>query len=251
MATGKYPLKKDESATSRRTIHPEQRSHDVIDHQPHPAAIVRRLRANPAPFTAHDVMQLQRTVGNRAVTKLLSSTVVQRVPYAQAYGAGSTKSILNNSEGRASPVNGAVGHPRQHVGRWEKAQLYAEEQGKTKSVYVNTAAQDTAIASALNSAAGQAQLAQMDPPNPGAPTRKAIANVATEAADVKVIKAKIKKRSADDVIGPRPEGQIYPGEVKNWTNASGTATNATVIVDSMGTGRAGDIHIQTAYPVLD
>jgi hypothetical protein len=199
------------------------------------------------------VIRLQRTVGNQTVAALLSrtSTTVQRVPYAQAYSESGTKSVLNSSEGRASPVNGATGHPRQHVGRWEKAERFAEEQGKTKSVYINTASQDKAVASALNSAAGQGLLAQMDPPNPGTPTRRAIANVATEAADVKVIKAKVKKRSAGDIVGPLPQGEIRPGEVKSWTYATGIATKSTVIVDSMGTGKAGDIHIQTAFPVLD
>jgi hypothetical protein len=54
------------------------------------------------------------------------------------------------------------------------------------------------------------------------------------------------------VQGPLPAGQVTrPGAVKDWEYASGTATKASVIVESRGTGQLGDIHIQTAYPVLD
>lgn len=190
------------------------------------------------------VLQLQRMVGNRAVARLLSDPVVQRVPYATAvppgppqYSVSVTKTKLDQSEGRASPINNQEGHPRQHVGKWEKAERYADEQGRTKSVYVNTAAQDKAISSALSSAAGQQALGQLDA-NPAVPTRVAIENVDTDPSDVLVVKAK-KKTGA-----PR-------GEVKSWQLKAGTASKATVIVDSRGTGTLGDIHIQTAYPVMD
>jgi hypothetical protein len=38
----------------------------------HPAAIIQRARIDPKSLTHADVMQLQRTIGNRAVGKLLS-----------------------------------------------------------------------------------------------------------------------------------------------------------------------------------
>jgi hypothetical protein len=50
--------------------------------------------------------------------------------------------VLNQSEDRPSPVTAAKGHPRQHVGRLGKAEEHAEEEGKTKSVFTNTAQQD-------------------------------------------------------------------------------------------------------------
>lgn len=149
----------------------------------------------------------------------------------------STKALLNKSEGRASPVNAAVGHPRQHVGRWEKAERFAEEQGKTKSIYTNTEEQDKAISSALSSVAGQTELAKLDVA-PAASSRVAIKDVATDAAEVKVVKAKKKKGAA-------------AGDVKSWVFQAGSASKATVIVDSMGTNTNGDIHIQTAFPVFD
>ena len=168
---------------------------------------------------------------------MLSDPVVQRVPYATGYTQSSAKSILNRSEGRASPVNAAAGHPRQHVGRWEKAERFAEEQGRTKSIYENTEAQDKAVKGALESAAGQVALAKLDV-NPAVPAREAIKEVTTEAVDVKVVKAKKKTGAA-------------AGDVKSWTFVSGLAEKATVIVDSMGTGTPGDIHIQTSFPVFE
>lgn len=195
---------------------------------------------------------LQRTWGNQVATsvarsynskqssptgKASTAPVVQRLPYAKAYTGSNTKSLLNESEGRASPVNAQEGHPRQHVGKWEKAERFAEEQGKTKSIYTNTEQQDKAISSALSSAAGQIELAKLDAA-PAVATRVAIKDVATEAAEVKVVKAKKKKGAA-------------AGEVKSWVYQSGTAGKATVIVDSMGTNQAGDIHVQTAFPVFE
>ena len=38
----------------------------------HPATIIQRARINPKSLTHADVMQLQRTIGNRAVGKLLT-----------------------------------------------------------------------------------------------------------------------------------------------------------------------------------
>lgn len=203
--------------------------------------------------TTLPLQHLQRTAGNRAVSHLVRrSVVLQRLPYAQNYSAALTRKVLNQSEGRASPHNGTEGHPRQHVGRWGKAERVADEQQKTKSVYVDTAAQDRAIASALSSAAGQGRLGLLDV-SPGQPQRTQLIRLATEAVDVKVVKAKTKARRTGQpaFVGPLPQGMIAPGTVKTWELVAGTATRATVIVDSLGTGRPGDIHIQTAYPVLD
>lgn len=236
-------------AAVRRSPHPGRRRHDTFDERVDSAAIAGSARVSPANLSPRDVLHLQRTVGNRAVANLLSRSVVQRLPYATAYTDNKTRSIINQSEGRASPVNNAPGHPRQHVGKWEKAERFAEEQGKTKSVFKDTAAQDKAVAAALNSAAGQGALANLDG-NPAAPTRGQILNVDIGAADVKVVKAK-KKRGAL-LVGPMLPGQVArPGAVKNWDLVTGVASKATVIVDSMGTNVNGDIHIQTAFPVLD
>ena len=50
----------------------------------HPASIIQRARINPKSLTAADVLQLQRTIGNRAVGRLLSEirnpSKVQQVP---------------------------------------------------------------------------------------------------------------------------------------------------------------------------
>lgn len=192
-------------------------------------AVMRALDA-PGALSPAAVTQLQRAVGNQVV--------IQRLPYAQAYGESSTKSILNASEGRDSPVNGATGHPRQHVGNWEKAERFAEQQGRTKSVYKNTGQQDKAIASALSSAAGQTALGLLDAA-PAVAGRQTIAGVAADAAEVLVVKAK-KKKGAGAAAG-----------VKSWTLTAGMAEKATVVIDSLGTNVPGAIHLQTAYPVLD
>jgi hypothetical protein len=174
--------------------------------------------------------------------------MIARLPYQTAYSETQVRRILNQSEGRVSPVTGAEGHPRQHVGRLAKAEYHAEEEGKTKSVFANTEQQDKAVKDVLSSAAGQAQLALLDAA-PAVPMRKVIRSVDTQATDVLVVKAKKKKGAPP--IGPVPSTQkVRGGDIKDWDLQSGTAVKASVIVESRGTGVAGDIHIQTADPVV-
>jgi hypothetical protein len=71
--------------------------------------------------------------------------LIARLPYQTTYSESQVRRILNQSEDRPSPVTGAKGHPRQHVGRLGKAEEHAEEEGKTKSVFTNTEQQDKAV----------------------------------------------------------------------------------------------------------
>lgn len=205
------------------------RSH--VGAEPPATRSVTRPRGALGAATPEGVLRLQRTAGNRA-----TSAMIARLPYATAYSESQTRRILNQSEGRVSPVTGAEGHPRQHVGRLGKAEEHAEQEGKTKSVFTTTEQQDKAVKDVLASAAGQAQLALLDAA-PAVPSRKVISSVDTQSTDVLVVKAKKKKGAA-------------AGDVKNWEYRSGSATKASVIVESTGSGVAGDIHIQTAYPVV-
>ena len=195
------------------------------------------------PSTPEGVLRLQRSAGNRA-----TSALIARLPYQTAYSETQVRRILNQSEDRPSPVTGAKGHPRQHVGRLGKAEEHAEEEGKTKSVFTNTGQQDKAVKDVLASAQGQAQLALLDAA-PAVASRQVISSVDTQSTEVLVVKAKKKRGAAP--MGPLPAGQkTVPGEVKDWELRSGSATKASVIVESTGSGRPGDIHVQTAYPVV-
>ena len=187
------------------------------------------------PSTPEGVLRLQRSAGNRA-----ASAMIARLPYQTAYSESQVRRILNQSEDRPSPVTGAKGHPRQHVGRLGKAEEHAEEEGKTKSVFTNTVQQDKAVKDVLASPAGQAQLALLDAA-PAVASRQVISSVDTQS----------KKKKGAAPMGPLPAGQkTVPGEVKDWELRSGSATKASVIVESTGSGQPGDIHIQTAYPVV-
>lgn len=176
--------------------------------------------------------------------------MIARLPYQTTYGETQVRRILNDSENRPSPVTGATGHPRQHVGRLGKAEEHAEQEGKTKSVFTNTEQQDKAVKDVLASAQGQAQLALLDAA-PAVASRQVISSVETQSTDVLVVKAKKKKRSGGGPLpDPVPGQRFQEGDIKDWELRSGSATKASVIVESTGSGRAGDIHIQTAYPVV-
>jgi hypothetical protein len=47
---------------------------DIVTQQLHPATIIQRAKFAPRSLTPHDVRQLQRTIGNRAVIQLLTQT---------------------------------------------------------------------------------------------------------------------------------------------------------------------------------
>ena len=63
--------KKTDAITQKQT-NPTQTAPKTQLPSSHPAAIIQRARINPKSLTHADVMQLQRTIGNRAVGKLLS-----------------------------------------------------------------------------------------------------------------------------------------------------------------------------------
>lgn len=204
-----------------------------------------RPRGALDPSTPAGVLRLQRTAGNRA-----TSALIARLPYQTAYSESQVRRILNQSENRLSPFTRAEGHPRQHVGRLSKAEEHAEEEGKTKSVFTTTEQQDKAVRDVLASAQGQAQLALLDAA-PAVPSRQVISSVDTQSTDVLVVKAKKKKRRAGAPAPAAVPGQRFQeGDIKDWEYRSGTATKASVIVESTGSGQTGDIHIQTAYPVV-
>jgi hypothetical protein len=47
-----------------------------------------------------------------------------------------------------------------------------------------------------------------------------------------------------------PGQRFREADIKDWELMNGSATKASVIVESTGSGPPGDIHIQTAYPVV-
>lgn len=70
----------DKGSTEQRSPKPAAGySAIVAQQQTHPAAIIQRARLAPNSLTANDVLQLQRTIGNQAVGRLLAQ-VAQRQP---------------------------------------------------------------------------------------------------------------------------------------------------------------------------
>src|SRR5881227_3012346 len=51
-----------------------------VRRQPHPAAVLRLAGARGGDLTPREVLQLQRTVGNRATAQLLTRTALRRPP---------------------------------------------------------------------------------------------------------------------------------------------------------------------------
>ncbi|WP_292388405.1 DUF4157 domain-containing protein [Methanosarcina sp. UBA5] len=72
----------------------------------HPASIIQRARINPKSLTPADILQLQRTIGNRAVGRLLSeirnTSKVQQVPIQRQIVSEEEKEPLQGMFGKES-----------------------------------------------------------------------------------------------------------------------------------------------------
>ena len=66
-------LNSDKTGSSRRSVILPKEDLDLLaTQQPHPAAIIQRAQQAPSSLTPGDLLQLQRTIGNQAVGRLLS-----------------------------------------------------------------------------------------------------------------------------------------------------------------------------------
>lgn len=69
------------AAATQKQQQPSRRTDPGLTRQQHPAAIIQRATTAPESLTTADVLQLQRTIGNRAVGQLLSGIgAAQREP---------------------------------------------------------------------------------------------------------------------------------------------------------------------------
>jgi hypothetical protein len=75
----------DRTSSKQRSPKPVSEDLDTLaQQQPRPAAIIQRASRDPSSLTPRDVLQLQRAVGNRAVTQLLAKSSGQPRPVVQA-----------------------------------------------------------------------------------------------------------------------------------------------------------------------
>ncbi len=86
MPSKEQPHNNDKASSHQRLTKPPTNNSDLPAlQQTHPSAIIQRARLVPPSLTAQDVLQLQRTIGNRAVGQLLAET--QQRSTAQTKGA--------------------------------------------------------------------------------------------------------------------------------------------------------------------
>lgn len=154
---------------------------------------------------------------------------IRRLPYEATYSLSDAKSILMASEGRSSPVTKKPGHPIQHVGRREKAERFAREENKTKSVFASQEELFKAAQEILADTTAQAELRAAEAA-PNTPKRIALKGVSISEVNTWV--ARISKKRGADVVPAREE----------------TTNLASMMIDTMGNGSEKGIHIQTVYP---
>jgi hypothetical protein len=71
----------DRTSSKQRPPKPASENLDTLaQQQPHPATIIQRASRDPSSLTPRDVLQLQRTIGNQAVNRLLAGTFNRRRP---------------------------------------------------------------------------------------------------------------------------------------------------------------------------
>ncbi|HEX3045641.1 MAG TPA: hypothetical protein VHY08_12855 [Bacillota bacterium] len=62
---------KEKAGSERRSVQPVARNYSLTDTHGRPEAIIHRAQMDPRSLTPQDVLQLQRTIGNRAASRLL------------------------------------------------------------------------------------------------------------------------------------------------------------------------------------
>ncbi len=163
--------------------------------------------------------------------------VIQRARTPGVYAGTFTsnleiKAILNASEGRKGST-GAVGHPRIHVQSKANTQKLAQNSKNTKTSFINNHQQDQAVLDALNTNTAQAELAKFDaavaPPN-----RVQITNVAIN-----------NRKAWQSIWNPATQKAAKAKKI----NANAMTVIVDRVVKSGPALAAGEIHIQTAYPI--
>src|SRR5262245_28445178 len=94
---------RDTPAPAPTTSRAATRSPGALDeHDAHPATLIRRLQDAPRSLTRGGIMQLQRTLGNRAVRQLLAGATLEarseRAAGAPAAGTGLPEALKNGVE---------------------------------------------------------------------------------------------------------------------------------------------------------
>jgi RHS repeat-associated protein len=145
--------------------------------------------------------------------------------FARPYSRVEVSRILDESEGRVSPKSGQLGHPRAEHVRVPASMLIARASpAGCKTSFESSQAQDRATTDALNSPAGQAELAKLD----ADPTLKRVRLLGVPIAGERVLEAE--------------GGRGYL--------VSATAMRATIIVDRRNDIPGDNLHVQTSYGKL-
>lgn len=79
MSTKKHSYNNDKAISKQRAPKPVTENLELTQQQTHPDTLIRRANLSPSSLTSGNVLQLQRTIGNRAVRRLLDQTA-QRQP---------------------------------------------------------------------------------------------------------------------------------------------------------------------------
>lgn len=86
MGSKKGAQRSDQAASQRETLRASVQKPEGRILQAHPSVIIQQARTNPTSLTSHQVLQLQRSIGNQAVTKLLAG-INRRRSAARAEGS--------------------------------------------------------------------------------------------------------------------------------------------------------------------
>jgi hypothetical protein len=215
-----------------------------------------RWPATPdTPANSISIQRLQATAGNQVVVEMLRRSQAQHdggatpvAPisanpvgglvrrkreagtYKGTFDGNQMRIILDDSQGRDG-TTGAAGHVREHVKDASETRVYAKAEQKMKTCFVNDAQQNVGTKEALNTSAGQTELAKLD----------------TLATNRVVIKDALISR----VNAWQSEWDAAANDSKPAAKIH--ATKMTVIVDKrfgnpLAVPGAPEVHVQTSYP---
>lgn len=138
MPSKEQPYSNDKISSKQRSPKPTTGNLNVARQQTHPATLIQRAKLDPRSLTPRDVLQLQRTIGNQAVGRLLLDTVQRQENFGRRKVEAKGKVEVSGEAVGVSGKNMSI--HRQNLSKAHPAavwpvQRYTEEEIKTSAYH--------------------------------------------------------------------------------------------------------------------
>lgn len=115
------PQRNDKDTVRQRSPQPDDQNVDMLSRQTHPAPLIQQAKLDPKSLLPRDVLQLQRTVGNRAVGQLLAQTAQRQSLQKQANKPDTPGNLKNVKHQKPLYLGVSAGTVLQLLYLWDRS----------------------------------------------------------------------------------------------------------------------------------